>query len=158
MSSYLNIYLVPKVSDKIETFENGENVVKEIKLSEGKPIHFLSYCRSSNIYQAFNEALNVTYIGTEDEPKYEELTCSKIDMVISDLNESIDKIRSGLTVNYKMLNNGAKVEELWEDIHDAEDYLKEELQTLEEIKHIRFWVLECEEGYNNFEKVLMNID
>lgn len=150
MSSYLNFYLVPQ---KKTTF--GE---KEIKLSEGKPILFLSISRASDVYRAFNECLNVKFIGMGDEPEYQELTTNMVDEVISDWKRDIEDTENTLSVNYKMLNNGAKPEDLWEDIHGLEKYLREQKEVLEELVTIRRWVTECCEGYNQIEKVLINVD
>ena len=129
MSSYLNFYLVPQ---KKTTF--GE---KEIKLSEGKPILFLSISRASDVYRAFNECLNVKFIGMGDEPEYQELTTNMVDEVISDWKRDIEDTENTLSVNYKMLNNGAKPEDLWEDIHGLEKYLREQKEVLEELVTIR---------------------
>lgn len=158
MSSYLTFYLVPKKTTKKYSFDGSQNTEEEIKLSEGKPLSFLTYSRSSDIYQAFNENLNVVYIGNDDEPKYEELTLDKIDYVISEQEDDIKKTEQRLETDYKMLKNGAAIDDMWEDIHSMEDYLREQREVLQEIKYIKFWVTECIEGYNQFEKVLMNID
>lgn len=158
MSSYLTFYLVPKKTTKKYGFDGSNNTEDEIKLSEGKPISFLSYSRATDIYQAFHENLNVTYIGMGDEPAYEEVTLDKINYVISEQKNDIEKTKQRLETNYKMLQNGAKVDDMWEDIHTMEDYLKEQMETLSELQHIKFWVTECVEGYNQFEKVLMNVD
>lgn len=150
MSSYLNFYLVPQ---KVTSF--GE---KEIKLSEGKPILFLSISRASDVYRAFNECLNVKFIGMGDEPEYQELTTEMVNDVIREWQSDIEDTENTLSVNYKMLNNGAKPEDLWEDIHGLEKYLKEQKETLAELNNIRRWVSECLEGYNQIEKVLINVD
>ena len=57
-----------------------------------------------------------------------------------------------------MLKEGGYSSELWEDIHSMEDYLSEQKETLEEIKEIMYLVQECTGKYNDFEKVLINID
>lgn len=154
MSSYLNFYLVPqKTTNK---YKNG--VETEVKLSEGDPILFLSISRASDVYTAFKESLNVKFIGMGDEPEYQELTTEMIDEVISDWKKDIEDTENTLSVNYKMLNNGAKPEDLWEDIHGLEKYLREQKETLAELIGIRRWVSECLEGYNQIEKVLINVD
>lgn len=159
MSSYLNFYLVPKKeSTRFGYTEEDGNTETKIKLSEGLPLLFMSISRASDIYTAFNDSLCVQYIGDGDEPKYEELTVEKVNMVISDWKEEIDSTQTRLDTNYRMLRSGAKVEELWEDIHDGEKYLHEQKETLKQLEGIRSWVLECCEGYNQFEKVLINID
>lgn len=68
MSSYLTIYVQHKGDDKKH------------------PI--LIYSRNNDIYQAFNENLNIAYAGMED--KYSELTENDISIVLGDLQKDID--------------------------------------------------------------------
>ena len=150
MSSYLNFYLVPQKVTNIND--------KEVKLSEGKPILFLSISRASDVYRAFKECLNVKFIGMGDEPEYEELTTEMVNEVIADWKKDIESTENTLSVDYKMLNNGAKSEDLWEEIQGLEKYLKEQKEVLEQLYGIHYWVQECCEGYNQIEKVLINVD
>lgn len=156
MSSYLNFYLVPKKTTTKYVPSKGNDV--EIKLSEGKPILFLSISRASDVYRAFNECLNVKYIGMGDEPEYQELTTEMVKEVINDWKSDIEDTEITLSTNYKMLKNGATPGEMWEDIHGLEKYLKEQKEILNELDGILYWVSECYYGYNQFEKVLINID
>ena len=57
-----------------------------------------------------------------------------------------------------MLKEGGYSSELWEDIHSMEKYVSEQKQTLDVVEYISNLVYECTEGYNDFEKVLINID
>jgi hypothetical protein len=57
-----------------------------------------------------------------------------------------------------MLKEGGYSSELWDDIHSMEEYLKQQQNCVEELKHISSIVYEVTEGYNDFEKVLINID
>ena len=160
MSSYLNFYLVPKKETIEHSFdeEKKEYIEVPIKLSEGKPLLFMSISRASDIYTAFHDSLNVQFIGDDDEPKYEDLTMDKINTVIADWKEEIDSTQSRLDTDYRMLKAGAKVEELWEDIHDCERCLHEQKDVLKQLEGIKFWVFECCQNYNQFEKILINID
>lgn len=157
MSSYLTFYLVPKKTRKKYDFNKDDGSTEiEVELSTGTPLVFLSYSRSNEIYQAFNETLNPAYAGMEE--KYTELTIGNCDLVITELEKEIRSTEKRLKINYKMLKEGGYSSELWEDIHSMEEYLEEQQSTLEEVKNIRNIVYECTEGYNDFEKVLINVD
>ena len=157
MSSYLTFYLVPKKTRKKYDFNKDDGHTEtEVELSTGTPLVFLSYSRNNEIYQAFNETLNPAYAGMEE--KYTDLTIRDCDLVISELEKEIRSTEKRLKINYKMLKEGGYSSELWEDIHSMEEYLEEQQSTLEEIKNIRNIVYECTEGYNDFEKVLINVD
>lgn len=157
MSSYLTFYLVPKKTRKKYNFNKDDgNTEIEEELSTGKPLALFSFSRSNNIYQAFNETLNPAYAGMEE--KYTELTTDGCKRVIEDLETEIKSTEKRLEIDYKMLKEGGYSSELWEDIHSMEDYLSEQKETLEEIKEIMYIVQECTDKYNDFEKVLINID
>ena len=157
MSSYLTFYLVPKKTKKRYDYnkDDGSSEI-EVELSTGTPLAFLSYSRGSEIYQAFNETLNPAYAGMEE--KYTELTTADCDLVITELEKEIKSTEKRLKINYKMLKEGGYSSELWEDIHTMEEYLEEQKQILEEVHYISSFVYECINGYNDFEKVLINID
>ena len=63
-----------------------------------------------------------------------------------------------MAVSYKMLKEAGYSSELWEDIQSTEEYLKEEKSVLDELKFITFIIEETEKGFNEFEKVLINVD
>lgn len=157
MSSYLTFYLVPKKTRKRYDFNKDDGHTEiEVELSNGIPLVFLSYSRSNEIYRAFYETLNPAYAG--DEEKYTELTTDGCKRVIEDLESEIKSTEKRLEIDYKMLKEGGYRSELWEDIHSMEKYLSEQKGTLDEVKHISNLVYECAEGYNDFEKVLINVD
>ena len=157
MSSYLTFYLVPKKTKKRYDFNKDDGHTEtEVELSTGTPLALVSYSRSNDIYRAFNETLNPAYAGMEE--KYTELTTDGCKRVIEDLESEIKSTEKRLAINYKMLKEGGYSSELWEDIHSMEDYLSEQKETLESIKNICSLVYECTEGYNDFEKVLINVD
>ena len=144
MSSYLTFYLVPKKTRKKYDF-NKDDGHTETEVS-----------RNNEIYRAFSETLNPAYAGMEE--KYTELTSKGCKDVIYDLECEIKSTEKRLAINYKMLKEGGYSSELWEDIHSMEEYLSEQKETLDEVKYISRLVYECTEGYNDFEKVLINID
>lgn len=157
MSSYLTFYLVPKKTRKKYDFNKDDGHTEtEVELSTGTPLALISYSRNNEIYRAFNETLNPAYAGMEE--KYTELTMDGCKRVIDDLESEIKSTEKRLAINYKMLKEGGYSSELWEDIHSMEEYVSEQKETLESIMNICNLVHECTEGYNDFEKVLMNID
>jgi hypothetical protein len=157
MSSYLTFYLVPKKTKKKYDYNKDDGHTEiEVELSNGTPLALISYSRNNEIYRAFNENLNPAYAGMED--KYTELTVDGCNKVINDLETDIKSTEKRLKINYKMLKEGGFSSELWEDIHSMEDYLSEQKETLESVKNICGFVYECTQGYNDFEKVLINID
>lgn len=157
MSSYLTFYLVPKKTRKKYDFNKDDGHTEiEVELSNGTPLVFLSYSRSNEIYRAFYETLNPVYAG--DEEKYTELTTDGCKRVIEDLESEIKSTEKRLEIDYKMLKEGGYSSELWEDIHSMEKYVSEQKQTLDVVEYISNLVYECTEGYNDFEKVLINID
>ncbi len=157
MSSYLTFYLVPKKTRKKYDFSKDDGHTEiEVELSNGTPLVFLSYSRSNEIYRAFYETLNPVYAGNEE--KYTELTTDGCKRVIEDLESEIKSTEKRLEIDYKMLKEGGYSSELWEDIHSMEKYVSEQKQTLDVVEYISNLVYECTEGYNDFEKVLINID
>jgi sarcosine oxidase delta subunit len=157
MSSYLTFYLVPKKTKKQSVYNNEEgHTEKEITLSEGKPLILMSFSRNSDVYQAYYETLNPAYCGTEE--KYTEITYADSQRVTKEFENDIKKTEQRLEISYKMLKEGGYSSELWEEIQSTEEYLREQKETLEELKHISNIIYEVTEGYNDFEKVLINID
>lgn len=157
MSSYLTFYLVPKKTRKKYDFNKDDGHTEiEVELSTGTPLVLVSYSRSNEIYRAFNETLNPAYAGMEE--KYTELTTDGCKRVIEDLESEIKSTEKRLEIDYKMLKEGGYSSELWDDIHSMEKYVSEQKETLESIRHICSLVNECSNGYNDFEKVLINID
>ncbi len=157
MSSYLTFYLVPKKTRKKYDFNKDDGHTEiEVELSTGTPLVLMSYSRSNEIYHAFNESLNPVYAGNEE--KYTELTIEKCKQVIDDLERDIKSTEKRLAINYKMLKEGGYSSELWEDIHSMEEYLSEQKETVESVRHIENIVYETANGYNDFEKVLFNVD
>lgn len=143
MSSYLNLYLVPKESKK--------------------PLLLDQYSRSSSIYQEFNSTLSPIYIGNGEDYQYETLTLEKIDDVIREVDKKIKDSEKRLATKIEVYNSI--------DVHSSEEYnnytesyleykeyisdLKETLQELNFIRNIIYTIdLDCAD----FEEVLMNID
>ena len=157
MSSYLSFYLVPKKSKKKYDFDKDDGHTEiEIKLSEGEPLLLMSFSRSSEIYQAYNETLNPAYCGMEE--KYTELTYEDSKSVIREFEAELEKTEERLKVDYKMLKEAGYSSELWGEIQSFEEYVNDQRKSLEKLKSISNIVYEVCEGYNDFEKVLINVD
>jgi len=157
MSSYLTFYLVPKKTKKKYDFnkDDGHSEI-EVELSKGEPLVLMSYSRSSDVYQAYNDELNPAYCGMEE--KYTELTYEDSKRVCSEFEKDMKETKQRLEIDYKMLKEGGYNSELHEDIQSFEKYIAEQKATLEELKFISNLVYEVAEGYTDFEKVLINID
>lgn len=156
MSSYLNIYLQPKKSRKTYGFDNeGVHTEKTVELSQGLPMLLISYSRSSDIYTAFNDSLNPVYAGMET--AYTELTESKCKSVIAYIEDDVAKAEKRLEIDYKILKEAGYNSELSDDIHSIEEYVREQKECINSIRGIYDIVYDCEEGYCDFEKVLINI-
>ena len=144
MSSYLTFYLVPK-KDKGEAKE---------------PLTLMSYSRSSNIYQAFNENASVAYIGNDDKPNYTELTKEMVNNVVNAVKTDYDDAQKNFAARmdaYKSIKlEGETFDTYVEDFQSTTSYLEELKETIAQIEFIASIVEDLE--YSDFEKVLINID
>jgi hypothetical protein len=157
MSSYLNFYVVPKLSKKKYDYNKDDGHTEtEVKLSEGLPLLLLLYSRNNDVYRAYNETLNPAYAGMED--KYTEVTYEDAQRVVKEFEDDLKGSEQRLEINYKMLKEGGYSSELWEEIHSEETYIREQKETLEELKFIASFVYDVTNGYSDFEKVLINVD
>ena len=136
MSSYLTFYIVPK--------EEGS-----------KPISLMSYSRNNEIYQYFNDSLSISYTGNGDEINYTDFTVSHVDKVIDDLKCDIDKSKTRLQEYEKHASGNL---EIIEEILNQKDYLNDLEGTLYQIYCIRNIVEESTYNWNDYNKVLCNID
>lgn len=144
MSSYLTFYLVPK-KDKGEDKE---------------PLALMSYSRSSDIYQAFYENINVAYIGNDDKSNYTELTKEMVDDVVNTIKKDYDEAQKSFNARmdaYRSVKlEGETFEDYVEDFQSTTRYLEELKETITQVELIASIVDDLE--YSDFEKVLINID
>lgn len=153
MSSYLTFYVVPK---KTRTNYYKDEHPEE-KITEGVPLYLLSYSRNSNVYQAYNSSLSPAYAGNEE--RYTELTPEIARDVAREFEkEEVKALEKTLEVKYKLLKEGGYNEDLASSISDYEETLSENKSTLNELNWIAELVCECSNDYNDFTKVLINID
>lgn len=155
MSSYLSFYLVPKKTKMRYTYDENGGHKEEIKISDGKPLYLMCYSRNSDIYQSFNETLNVAYVSNEE--KYTELTYEDAKRVVSEFENDIKITEKRLETDYKMLKEGGYHDDLFSEIQSMENHLSEQKESLEELKYIASSVYEWTNN-TDFEKVLINID
>ena len=157
MSSYLTFYLVPKKTKKQYDYSKDDGRTEiEIELSTGKPLRLMTYSRNSDVYQAYYETLNPAYCGMEE--KYTDVTYEDANRVVREFENDIKRTEDTLAVDYKMLKESGYNSDLWEEIQSTEKYLKEQKESLESLKYVADIVREVYDGYNDFEKVLINID
>lgn len=149
MSSYLNFYLLPKESKKKYT-SDGEI---EIKLST-EPLNLCNYTRSSDIYQAFNDTLNIAYAGNEE--KYTELTKDKMKQVIDDVKSDLEKAEKRLEINYKILREHYN-DDIWSEIHSSEEYVSDLKNVIKQLSYFEDLLDDVSDEYNDFQKILINI-
>lgn len=138
MSSYLNIYLVPKRKDKS---------------TEKQYLLLQSYSRNSDVYEAFYENVNPTFAGNER--GYTILTKENIQSVVDDLEDSITSTKERLNLYEKYAKDNA---DYIGEILDARSALKDYEDTYGTVAFIQEMVWDVEAGYNGFEEVCCNID
>ena len=141
MSSYLTFYLVPKAE------ESKPDV---------KPISLINYSRSSDIYQYFYENVHPAYIEDKDgNTQYTELTTEMVDSVIEDLKNDITKAEKRISEYEKHAGGNS---EIIEEILSIQEY-KEDLEwALHKVEFIRDIVKESNDSWNDYNKVLCNVD
>lgn len=145
MSSYLNIYLLPKKSEEIPN---------------PKPLLLSSWSRASDLYGIIVDELNPAYIGNGDEPNYSDLTKEGLKRCIESVrNKQLDvsaklQDRVNLLNQLKNLTKEA-VEGFLEDEEDTAAYMRG-LQEIHELLVNMLSLLDLEGS--DFERVLINFD
>ena len=145
MSSYLNIYLVPR---------------KE-HMPEQKPLFLMQWSRNSEVYQAIRDAANPTFIGTGDKTNYSDLTKDDLDEAIESIQNTIKSCRKRIQARVEALNkinNPPKetLDEFIQDNIDTSDYITELEETKSDLYALRNIIADIQ--YSDFEKVVCNID
>lgn len=142
MSSYLNIYVQPKVK------EEGQ---------EPKKMLLYSTSRSSDLYQSISESGNFsayTTLEPDAEEQFYELTSGMLDSILEDSFEIISRDEKRLQEYEKYAAGNA---EIIEEIIDLKNYLEGLKQTRTELYFIRRLVEDVEQGFTDFGKVFINI-
>lgn len=143
MSSYLNIYLVPKK-------RNDEDIPE--------PLLFMSYSRNSGVYQACWEY--ITYIGNKEKYQYTELTSDIMNNIIKDVKEDLDnfskKYNDKLSIAKEVSPNKKFLDDFLESQLAIKECIDNTQETLKELEFIASWIDNIH--YSEFEKVLANVD
>lgn len=137
MSSYFSVYIVPKRKSEKE---------------EKKHILILSYSRSSDIYQYFDENIHPAFVGMED-TRYTILDKENLGVVLSDIGKDIDRAKSRLELYEKYASSNAEyIEEIMSQKEYLEDleYCKTQISVIEDI-------VDNAEFYDDIEEVSCNI-
>lgn len=136
MSSYLNIFLVPK----------------EMKV---RPLLLLSYNRNSDIYQIFKRSINTIFCGMDE--IYEDLTLEKINTVIEYLQEEINRLESEYKTTYEIMHSlMAATSDQVHELYLKKAHIAKQKGTLKELNFLKMLIKEVE--YSDFEKFIMHID
>ena len=138
MSSYLSIYIVPKRKSEKE---------------EKKHILILSYSRSSDIYQYFNENIHPAFVGIE-ETHYTTLNKENLGELLDEIRKDIDKVKSRLELYEKYASNNV---EYVDDIMSQKEYL-EDLMYCKRVVSVIDDIVYNAEFYDNIEEVCCNMD
>ena len=143
MSSYLNVYLVPK---------------KE-KSEKQEPLLFASYSRNTDVYQYFNDAISPVYIGTDD-VHYTELTNNKLQAVKEEIKSDIEEYERRYNHKLEVIKYAIKApsEDYIQELTEEKEYIHELKTTYNTIDTLVDLLTDINEGYTDFEKVLINID
>lgn len=134
MSAYLNFYLKPKVKENCEA---------------NKPMMFLSICRSSQLYEAFE-----SYIAWSDSgEEYTKVTSDIISNIVSDAKKEIDDWKMRMD---ELEKHAAGNIDIIDEIISGKKYLEELQTTYTELCFIQNMVYDLKEDYYDFECLLMN--
>ena len=137
----MNIYLVPK---------------KE-KSEKQEPLLFASYSRNTDIYQYF-EVIHPTYIGM-NELHYSELTNDKLQEVKNEIKNDIETFERRHKHKLQILRYAVK-KPSEDDVHELteeKEYIHDLKITYNTIDSLVDLLSEINNGYTDFEKVLVNI-
>lgn len=139
MSSYLNIYLVPKRKDKKETKQH-------LLLS--------SYSRNNDVYEVFYENIHPIFSGGEED-KYTTLTLVNIQEVLDDLNKSIQSTQERLDLYDKYAKDN---QDYIQDILSTREIIQDYQSTYNIVCVLKDIIDNTVNGYNDFEAVCCNIN
>lgn len=133
MSSYLNIYLVPK-----------ENKT---------PLLFNSYSRSTDVYQYCYDEVHPVFVDAG----YTDLTTKEAKQIVDACRADIEKYKKDYNNKYDIIKGNLTLE-LVEDLMQIKTAYQDLEESLVELNQIYQYVNDINEGYTDFEKVVINID
>ena len=138
MSSYLSFYIVPKRKSQEEP---------------KKHILLLAFSRNSDIYRYFDENVNITWIGNNEETPYTTLTMEDIHRVLDDISSDMDSSQRRLVEFEKY---AAQNSDYVNEIINLKEYISE-LQYAKHQTEFIALLLEGMEFYEEIEEVCCNI-
>lgn len=138
MSSYLSFYIVPKRKSQEEP---------------KKHILLLAFSRNSDIYRYFDENINITWIGNNEETPYTTLTMEDIHRVLEDISSDMDSSQRRLVEFEKY---AAKNSDYVNEIISLKEYISE-LQYAKHQTEFIALLLEGMEFYEEIEEMCCNI-
>lgn len=131
MSSYLNIYGVPK---------------------EGEPIKIVSFSRSHCVYSPFCDTLNIAWAG--ENKVYTDLTTSDVEQVIKDISSDLKSANSRLQIYEKYASQNP---EYIQEIISLQEYIEELNTTIHYCEMIGIIVMHSSLSFSGFSKICCNI-
>ena len=147
MSSYLNLYLLPK------KWENAEE--------SPRPLLFKSWSRNTDMYDLFRDYCNPTYIGNGDKSQYSKLNIKDLQYGINKEEELLAKAEQRLNDRLATIKELGKsvpkevVDEYLEDLPSTREYIADTRETLNEAK-VLCDLLSYE--FSDFGEILINVD
>ena len=132
MSSYLNIYIVPK-KDKT-------------------PIEIVSYSRADDIYAAIADVINIPW--SSEELQYADLSLENINQVIDNIKQDINKVDKRIIEYEKHANGNA---DLIEDILSQKEYRESLDEVLKRLYFLSDIIYDAKEEFSEVEKVICSI-
>lgn len=139
MSSYLSFYVVPKRKSKEE---------------EKQYIILTAYSRNCDMYQYFNENLNIAYAGNKED-EYTTLTAEDVNLVINDFKKDIDNSFKRLVEYEKYAANNP---EYIDEIVELKKYIEELQYWKDKISFIADMISDTGFYSSGIEEVCCNID
>ena len=132
MSSYINIYIVPK-KDKT-------------------PIEIVSYSRADDIYAAIADVINIPW--SSEELQYADLSLENINQVIDNIKQDINKVDKRIIEYEKHANGNA---DLIEDILSQKEYRESLDEVLKRLYFLSDVIYDAKEEFSDVEKVICSI-
>lgn len=132
MSSYLNIYGIPKEGDK--------------------PIEIVSFNRSHCVYRAICDEINIAWAGNSD--VYTNLTTEMIDQVVRSIEEDLKSCTNRLQIYEKYASQNS---EYIQEIISLQEYIEELNTTKSYCEMIGTIVMQCSLSLSGFSKICCNI-
>lgn len=130
MSSYLNIYGIPKEGDK--------------------PIEIVSFSRSHCVYRAICDEINIAW----DSDIYTDLTTEMINQVIRSIEEDLKSCTSRLQIYEKYASQNS---ECIQEIINLQEYIEELYTTKSYCEMIGTIVMQCSLSLSGFSKICCNV-